>query len=364
MRRSCSCCLHAALNSGCRAIFFGVALVLLSVVGSAVAQDDAAVATGMNEGGTQPVAASSLKLKLAPKYDMERIGDRGVGDGMNFYSFQKEHDLGEEMARRLDMQLQFLKDADVNAYVNRVVEHLVMNSDAKIPFTVRVVKNDQVTAFSLPGGFLYVTTGLIAASPDEATFAGILAHEVAHVAARHVTRALTRRRLFKVGTLPLIFVTGGAGAAINNAAGFGVPMYNMKTAREAEREADLLGLEYVYAAGYDPQPFVQFFEEIEARQKQKVPGLIKMMFTSHPMTEDRIKRAQLIVASMLSEKATYVIDTSEFQQAQARLFDLTDPCRYSNGKPVLLSAGKKCGTSEDKGQRPKLKQRVEFPSED
>lgn len=357
MRRFWSSCLLSALNSRRRTITCCLALLLISALGAA--QEIASIAS---DGGAdvksavvQPVAAAGLKLKLPEKYDITRIGDRGIGDGVNFYSREKERDLGESMARRFDTELQFLNDPEVNDYVNRVVQRLVIHSDAKMPFTVHVVKNEQVTAFSLPGGFLYVTTGLIAASPDEATFAGALAHEVAHVAARHVTRALTRKRLFGIASLPLVFLTGGAGAALNNAAGFGIPISGMKFARDSEREADLLGLEYTYAAGYDPHAFVQFLETMEAHQKQKLPGMLKLMFTSHVMTEDRIQRAQAEMASMLPEKPTYVIDSSEFQQAQARLFDLTDPCRYSNGKPVLLGSGKKCDAPKEKEEKPKLK---------
>lgn len=333
-----------------------MALLLLSLC-AAAAQEVESISIG---GGSDvaavvhPVAAAELKLKVPSKYDIARIGDRGIGDGLNFYSRDKEHDLGESMARRFDMELPFLRDREVNNYVNRVVQRLVIHSDAKMPFTVHVVKNDEVTAFSLPGGFLYVTTGLLAASPDEATFAGALAHEVAHVAARHVTRALTRKRLLGVASLPLVFLTGGAGAALNNAAGFGIPISGMKFARDSEREADLLGLEYTYAAGYDPHAFVQFLETMEARQKQKLPGLLKLMFTSHVMTQDRIQRAQAEMASMLPEKPTYVIDSSEFQDAQARLFELTDACRYSNGKPVLLGAGKKCDAPAEKDEKAKL----------
>ena len=356
MRSSSSSCLLSPFNSRYRGVACSLALVVLSLGAEIAAQENNSLAPEIGSG--QPAAATVQKPKFPKKYDIERIGDRGVGDGVNFYSVKKERAMGEAMSRSLESRLQLLGDPELNAYVNRVVQNLVMNSDAKVPFTVKVVKSDQANAFSLPGGFLYVTSGLIAAAPDEATLAGILAHEVAHVAARHATRALTRRMILRMGSVPLMFLSGGAAAAINNAAGLAIPMSGMKFTRDSEREADLLGLEYTYAAGYDPQAFVQFFESLDARQKEKLPGLFKLLFTSHEMTEDRIKRAQVTITSLLPDKPDYVIDTSEFRQIQGRLFELTDSCRYANGRPVLLGAGKKCAAPGDKDEKPKLRRKI------
>lgn len=299
---------------------------------------------------------SEKKVKFPSKYDVQRIGDRSVGKGVNFFSLSREREMGENMSRDLDAHLQLVRDPELNAYVNRVVQNLVIHSDAKVPFTVRVVKNDEVNAFSLPGGFLYVNTGLIAAAPDEATFAGILAHEVAHVAARHATKTLTRRMLFRVAYVPLMFVTGGAAVAIGNAAGVAIPLSNMKFNRDAEREADLLGLEYAYSAGYDPGAFVQFFETLRSRQKRKPPKFFGMMFTSHPMDTDRIKRAQVVITSLLPEKSDYVIDTSDFRAAKERLFQVDrQPCSDASGRPILVNAGQHCGDQTNKEKRPTLR---------
>ncbi|MDT8070463.1 MAG: M48 family metalloprotease [Terriglobia bacterium] len=295
-----------------------------------------------------PVAASTAKLKIPPKYDLDRIGERGIGKGLNFFSLKRERALGQAMAGDLDTQLHLVRDPDLNAYVNHVVQNLVFHSDAQIPFTVKIVQNDEVNAFSLPGGFLYVNTGLIASAPDEATFAGILAHEVAHVAARHATKALTRRMLFRMAYVPMMFITGGAAIAINNAAGVVMPMSNMKFSRDSEREADLLGLEYMYAAGYDPGAFVQFFETVQSHQrpKHKMPKILGLMFNSQPATTDRIKRAQAVITTMLPEKSDYILDTSAFQAAKDRLSEVIHlPCTDAHGRPILLGAGQRC---EDK----------------
>ncbi len=314
------------------------------------------VASANDDAGIQPVITVTTKLKVPRKYDVDRIGDRGIGKGINFFSLKRERALGESMSSDLDAHLHLVRDPDLNAYVNRVVQNLVLHSDAQVPFTVKIVKNDEVNAFSLPGGFLYVNTGLIAASPDEATFAGILAHEVAHVAARHATRTLTRQMLFRMASVPMMFLTGGAAIAINNAAGVVVPISNMKFSRDSEREADLLAIEYAYSAGYDPGAFVQFFETLQSRQKHKVPKVFGLMLSSHPMNEDRIKRAQAVITTMLPEKSDYIIDTSDFRAAKVRLSEVIhQPCTDAHGRPILLGAGQRCSTKADPEDRPTLR---------
>ncbi len=353
---------------------FGAALLLvcLGTAGTLAAQDTAGEAATVQDdhsgaanstvtmtNSADSTNSATVKLTFPRKYDMDRIGDRGIGEGFNLFSLNRERALGESMARRLDGRLQLVTDPEVNSYVNRIVQRLAINSDAKVPFTVRVVKNEDANATSFPGGYLYVNSGLIAASPDEATFAGILAHEVAHVAARHVTKMLTRRMLFRIGAIPLMFMTGGIALAVDNAAGFAMPLSNAKYVRDSEREADLLAVEYTYAAGYDPEAFVQFFEMIAAKQKYKGSKFINLMFSTHVMTEDRVRRAQAAIAAVLPERDKYVIDTSEFRQVKARLSETADqPCRDANDRPVLVGSGKQCSGADSDG-RPKLKRRVD-----
>ncbi len=310
------------------------------------------------ETAAQSAESSTPKAKLPAKYDIDRIGDRGIGGGFNLFSLEKERALGEAMSQRHEAHVKLVADPDINLYVNRVVQNLAMHSDAKLPITVRVVKNDGPNAYSFPGGFLYVTTGLIAVCPDEATFAGILAHEVAHIAARHVTKTITRRTMVRLATLPLMFLSGGVAAAVDNTAAVAMPMSNAKFVRDSEHEADLLALEYAYVAGYDPVVFVQFFETIEARQKRKIPGFMGLMFMPHLMNADRIRRLQAFINTALPAKTNYIIDTSDFSQLKARLFQVTEqPCRGVDGRPVLLSAGRQCPDPAETNDAPKLRRK-------
>jgi predicted Zn-dependent protease len=217
-------------------------------------------------------------------------------------------------------------------YLNRLGQRIVGNSDAQVPFTIKVIESDEINAFTLPGGYLYVDTGLILAADNEAEVAGVMAHEVAHVAARHETRAKTRKEIWRYASIPLVF--GGLGVV--------APMLFMKFGRDAEREADLLGLEYEYAAGYDPQAFIQFFEKLQTKEKQQ-QNLVAKTFATHPATEDRIRRAQKEISSLLPDKAEYVVDTSEFQEVKARVANLT------HERPVLLP-GKPLGPSPQHGE--------------
>ena len=212
-------------------------------------------------------------------------------------------------------------DPVVNEYVNRIGQNLVRNSDARVPFTIKVLDNEEVNAFALPGGFFYVDSGLILAADNEAELAAVMAHEIAHVAARHATKNMTKSEIWNLASIPLMFVGGPAGYAIAEIASIAVPMTFLKFSRDAEREADLLGLEYDYAAGYDPQAFVQFFEKLNADEKTKHSRLAKM-FSTHPMNADRVTAAQNEIRRYLPDRESYIVDTSEFEQVKARLLGL------------------------------------------
>ena len=295
------------------------------------------------------------KSKLPGKYDLSRIGERGIGSGVNFYSLDREIALGKEISGDVERQSRILHDPIVEEYINRIAQNIVHNSDAKVPFTIKVIDNDEVNAFALPGGFFYVNSGLILAAESESELAGVMAHEIAHVAARHATRGETKRNIWNLASIPLIFVGGPIGYAVQQAAGIAVPMGFMKYSRDAEREADLLGLEYDYVSGYDPASFVQFFEKIETLDKKK-PNFIAKAFATHPMTEDRIRRAQDEIQTLLPAKDEYIVDTSEFQDVKARLASLVNNGRQTQaGRPVLH---RKNEEPED-GNRPVLKKKAE-----
>jgi predicted Zn-dependent protease len=277
-------------------------------------------------------------LKVKRKYDVTRIGERGIGGGINFYSTEREITLGRGLANDIERQTKLFNDPVVTEYVNRVAQNLVRNSDAKVPFTVKIIDNDEVNAFALPGGFMYVNTGLILATENEAELAGVMAHEIAHVAARHATRNATKQEIWNIASIPLIFVGGPAGVAVRNIAQVAVPMSFLKFSRNAEREADLLGLEYQYSAGYDPAAMVGFFEKLKTRETKKA-GFMSRAFSTHPMTDDRLKRSQKTIETMLPERDQYLLTSSEFDDIKVRLLRLVTgnvvSAAEDPGKPVL-----------------------------
>jgi hypothetical protein len=268
---------------------------------------------------------------LSAKYDISRIGDRGVGKKLNFFSLEKEEALGRELSLEVEQQAKLIQDPVVTEYVNRVGQMLVRHSDAQVPFTIKVIDDEQVNAFALPGGFFYVNSGLILAADNEAELAGVMAHEIAHVAARHATRNATKQEIWNLASLPLIFVGGPVTAAIRQIASLAVPMSFLKFSRDAEREADFLGLEYQYSAGYDPTAFVDFFEKLEAQNKAK-GGAMARAFSTHPMNDDRIRRAEAELA-MLPSHDDYILTTSEFDEVKAHLEAITRGRALSRGTP-------------------------------
>jgi Zn-dependent protease with chaperone function len=275
--------------------------------------------------------------KMATKYDISTIGNRGVGKGLNLYSLARERQLGRAMSEQVEAQTKMLNDPMIVNYVNRVGQNLVRNSDAKVPFTIKVIDNDEVNAFALPGGYFYVNTGLILAADNEAQLAGAMAHEIAHVAARHATRRETKTQIANILSISLIFAGGPAGFAVRQVAGFGGSLGFMKFTRDAEREADLLGIEYEYAAGYDPAEFVHFFEKLKLGMNEK-KSLIAKAFSTHPMSDERIRRAQEEIYNLLPARDQYVVSTSEFAAVKAHLALIEHRVELdSNGneRPVL-----------------------------
>lgn len=287
--------------------------------------------------------------RVEAKYDLSRIGSRGVGGGLDFYSLEKEVALGRELANEVERESRLFTDPQVNEYINRLTQNLVRNSDAKVPFRVKVIENDEVNAFALPGGFFYVDTGLILAADNEAGLAGVMAHEIAHVAARHATKNATKQQLFNLASIPLIFLGGPAGYAARQVLGIAMPMSFLKFSRDAEREADLLGLEYDYQTGYDPEEFIRLFEKLKIRDKEN-KNFLARAFSTHPMTADRIKRAQKEIAQHLPAREEYVVDTSEFQSIKKRVQDLLARHRIDAGRvtlPTLQRRGPETAASKD-----------------
>ncbi len=296
-----------------------------------------------------------------------KIGGRGLGD---WYSLETEIRIGKQYAMQVEQSVKLVQDPVVNEYVNRIGQNLVRNSDAQVPFTIKVIDSDEVNAFALPGGFFYVNSGLILAADEEAELAGVMAHEISHVCARHGMRQMTRANWAQIGTLPLIFVGGGIGYGIYEASGLALPLTFMKFQRNFEAEADYLGLQYMYKTGYDPQAFISFFEKLQAKEKKK-PGTLAKAFASHPQTPDRIEASQREIATILPARAQYIVSTSEFDDVKARLAVIENRHKVieekDGSKPSLrrTSTSDKTSSGSDKSDddRPTLKRRDDNPNQ-
>ena len=301
--------------------------------------------------------------------DLGAIGNRNVGCGRglgNWYSLEKQIAMGRQYAQQVESSSKMVTDPVVTEYINRMGQNLVRNSDAQVPFTIKVIDSDQVNAFALPGGFFYVNSGLILAADDEAELAGVMAHEIAHVAACHAARENTRGNIMNLASIPLIFVGGAIGYAGYEAAGLALPLTFLKFSRGFEAQADYLGVQYMYKAGYDPQAFTAFFEKIDAMNKKK-PGLISKAFDTHPQTPDRIEKTQEEINTLLPPRKEYKLDTSEFENVKARLAKIENRHKLQQGhenRPTLRRASHPNGNGPDNGddQRPTLKRRPDNQS--
>jgi predicted Zn-dependent protease len=323
-----------------------------------------AVAIALNFTGVSAFAGDDKKK------DPDAIGNRDVGSGINFYSLEKEIAMGKGLAQEVERQAKIIDDPVIAEYVNRVGQNIVRNSDAKVPFTIKVLDTEEVNAFALPGGFFFVNSGLILKTETEAELAGVMSHEIAHVACRHGTKQATRGDLMQIGAIAASIALGGwTGYAIRQGMGLAIPLGYLQFSQEFERQADYYGLQYMYKAGYDPTAFVDFFEKVQTLEKKK-PGTLSKVFSTHPMTDARIKKAQEEIQGILKPKPEYVVTTSEFNDVRARLAMMhnhrlpdknADPSRPTLRRNTGTGTGpvdstSPSGTSTD-DDRPTLKRR-------
>jgi len=325
-------------------------------------------------GSSAPINSPDTVNPKNSKEDVEAIGNRNVGKGINFYSIEKEIGLGKQLAQEVERSAKLVDDPVVTEYVNRVGQNLVRNSDARVPFTIKVIDSDEVNAFALPGGFFYVNSGLILRAQEESELAGVMAHEIAHVAARHGTKQATKGDIAQIASIPaMIFIPySWAGYAMYQGLNFAIPMTFLKFSRDAEREADFLGLQYMYKAGYDPNSYVTFFERIQADEKRR-PGTIGKAFSTHPPSTERIENTQKEIARILPAKQEYVVTSSEFDSVKGRLRNIMFARKaQDNGpnKPTLRTRTeqqdkkKTDSTQTDPSSdddRPTLKRRTDNP---
>ena len=305
------------------------------------------------------------KVKEGSKDNIDAIGNRDIGGGKglgNWYSLESEIEMGREYTQMIDNTVMLVNDPVISEYVNRIGQNIVRNSDAKVPFTIKVIDSPEVNAFALPGGFFYVNSGLLLVADEEAELAGVMAHEIAHVAARHAARQMTRANLANLASIPLIVVGGSLGYAARSAAGIGVPISMMKFSRGFEEEADYLGLQYMFKAGYDPRAFLNFFEQIQAKEKQK-PGTLSKIFASHPPIESRVGKIQTQTDTKLPSRSHYVITTSEFEDVRSRLAVLESRGRVRERKEDRPSLRREARTNDDsapENDRPTLRRRETY----
>jgi beta-barrel assembly-enhancing protease len=271
------------------------------------------------------------------------IGGRGLG---NWYSTESEIKMGKSYAMQLEKSVKFVTDPVVNEYVNRIGQNLVKNSDAKVPFTIKIIDSDEVNAMALPGGFFYVNSGLILTADDEAELAGVMAHEISHVAAHHAAREQTRMNYAQLGTIPLIFIGGWTGYGIYEAANIGIPLTFLQFSRDFEAQADFLGVQYMYRAGYDPEGLVTIFEKLENLEKTK-PSLFAKAFETHPATPERIESVQKEIATILPPRDEYIVTTSEFDDVKARLARIENKRKLKDGQNSNQPTLRRANTSNN-----------------
>jgi predicted Zn-dependent protease len=270
----------------------------------------------------EPGESLDPSIKKGTEEDVSAVGERTIGGrGMgNWYSTNWEIGTGKQYSMEIERSSHLVTDPVVVEYVNRVGQNLVKNSDAKVPFTIKVLDTDEINAMALPGGYFYVNSGLILACDSEDELAGVMAHEIAHVAAHHAAREMTKLNYMQIGSIPLMIFTQGTwvGYGIYEAAQLAVPLTFLQFSREYEAEADYLGIQYAYKAGYDPQGMVSIFEKLDALEKHK-PGALSKAFSDHPATPDRIAAVETEIATILPARPDYLVTTSEFDQVKARL---------------------------------------------
>ena len=301
----------------------------------------------------EPQTTTATGKTLGSKEDPRLVGKRNINTGIiGGGSVEKEVRLGQQLAAEVDRQAKFVDDPLITEYVNRVGQNIVIHSDAKIPFTIKVIDSDEANAFALPGGFFYVNKGLLLAADNEAELAGVMAHEIAHVTARHAMENMRKAQIAEIGaTIGSIFLGGIPGLIYQSTAGLGLTALFLKFSRGAEEEADRLAAQYLWAAGYDPGAMSTMFEKLNTKNKKK-PGFISRAFSTHPQTPDRLEASRALVARF-PEREEYVLSTSEFQRVKARML------RLSNARASTVGDI----TDEEGNRRPTLKRRAPAPDD-
>ena len=295
-----------------------------------------------------PAPTRNNNRPLSSNEDPSQIGRRRINSGIiasMSMSQEREMAMGRQLAMEIERQARLIDDPIITEYVNRIGQNIVLHSDARIPFTIKVIDSDEVNAFALPGGFFYVNRGLILAASNESELAGVMAHEIAHVAARHAAESMARAQLAQYGLLAGMIL--GVPPILAQVASLGIGAGFMKYTRNAEQEADRLGVQYLYAAGYDPNGLATMFEKLETLNRRR-PGFIARLFASHPQPANRLADSRSLIARF-PEREEYVVSSSEFQRVRARLL------RMSNAR--ASSVGDVAPSADGTPGRPTLRRR-------
>ncbi len=302
------------------------------------------------------IAGAFAADQKSKKDDPNQIGDRDVGKCLNFYSIDKEMAWGKQLADEVARESKIDDDPILSEYINRVGQNLVRNSDAKVPFVFKVIDGEEMNAFALPGGYVFVYTGLIKLASEEDEFAGALAHEIAHVAARHMTCRASEQQVARgASIIPGILLPGLGGWAARQAVNAAIPMSFLSFSRHDEAEADYLGVQYMYAAGYDPTGAISIFEKLESLQKSK-PGAVARVLATHPTDADRIHRTEQEIEKILPAKDEYVVTTSEYTGVRERLIAReAGRKKTEDGRPTLRTNPGDGKVNDDPADRPTLK---------
>jgi hypothetical protein len=358
------------------------ALVFVPGTASAQKQDEAVAKKSDDKSKKDEKQDPVIGKALSTKEDPTQIGKRKINSGSDKFfgwlggSQDKEVALGRRLAMEVEQQVKMVEDPIITEYVNRVGQNVVLNSDAKVPFTIKVIDSDEVNAFALPGGFFFVNKGLILAADNEAELAGVMAHEIAHVAARHAMENQGKSALINYGAIAGIIFGGPiVSTVLQNGGGILAGLAGLKFTRGAEMEADSLGVQYLYASGYDPTAMSTMFEKL-ASQKQKKASTLTKLFSTHPQSLDR-RDASLALVARFPEKEEYIISTSEFQRVKGHLLKLTNakagiPIDFGEGDPGRPTLKKRQPDSPEasdgsegsssSSEPPKLKKRGEEPA--
>ena len=298
-----------------------------------------------------PGEALDPHIKKGSEDDVDAIGTRNIGGRgvTNWLSTNWEISTGKQYSMEIEKSAHLITDPVVVEYVNRVGQNIVKNSDCKVPFTIKIIDSDEINAMALPGGFFYVNSGLILAADEEAELAGVMAHETAHVCAHHAARGQTKGYYAEIASIPIMILAQGsyAGLGVYEASQLVIPMGLLEFSREYEAEADWLGVQYMYRAGYDPQAFIQIFEKLDALEKHK-PGTLAKVFADHPQTPDRIAHSEEEIATILPARPDYMVTTSEFDDIKGRLARIENRRKLNDkGNPNAPTLRRTGGTNND-----------------